>query len=195
MDIQVAIKILQQLDEFETTQNHHNFTELDFANWIISKNAVKDIPENPYINGLIGMNLGFIHNYLMFYSRKMFKTSGIYSIYDYGILMSLFPNKKLKKTDVLKQNILEKSSGNEILKRLLKQGFLIEIDNELDKRSKLISISATGFIELNKIDAAMSDLAATVVGNLEMNEKQFLLSILTKLHLHHNPVFLGNDMD
>lgn len=195
MDFKIAIKILQDLDQFAALQNNSVFTELDFANWLIDKNASREAIENPMLNGLIGMNLGFVHNYMMYYSRKMFKNSGIYSIYDWGILMSLLPDKKLKKIDVLKQNILEKSSGNEILKRLLKQGFLVEIENEFDKRSKLVSISETGFIEINKISPDMSILSSTVVGNLDSNEKNFLLSILDKLHLYHNPVFLGNDLD
>jgi MarR family transcriptional regulator, lower aerobic nicotinate degradation pathway regulator len=195
MDFKFAIKILEQLEQFKASQNGRELTELDFATWIINNNSTKDKPENPHQDGLIGMNLGFIHNYMMFYSRKLFKNSAIYSIYDYGILMSLFPDKSLKKIDVLKQNILEKSSGNEILKRLLKQGLLIETENEFDKRSKLVSISENGFNEINKIAKQINDLSATVVGNLEPNEKQFLLSILTKLHLYHNPIFLGNDYD
>jgi DNA-binding MarR family transcriptional regulator len=195
MEIQLAIKILQQLDKFKTSQNHSNFTELDFANWIINNNSINNNAENPEINGLIGMSLGFIHNYMMFYSRKMFKNSSIYSIYDWGILVSLLPDKKLKKIDVLKQNILEKSSGNEILKRLLKQGFLIETENDSDKRSKLVSLSETGLIEIGKVSEDINNLSSTVVGNLDAKEKQFLFSILTKLHLHHNPVFLGNDSE
>ncbi len=195
MDFKIAIKILQDLDQFKDLQNGADFSELDFANWIINKNVEKENVENPYINGLIGMNLGFIHNYMMFYSRKMFKNSEIYSIYDWGILMSLFPDKKLKKIDVLKLNILEKSSGNEILKRLLKQGFLFETENEFDKRSKMVAISESGFEAINKISGEITKLSSVLVGNLDGNEKQFLLSILNKLHLHHNPVFLNNDFD
>jgi Winged helix DNA-binding domain len=195
MDFKIVIKILQDLEQFKDLQNGANFTELDFANWIIKKNATHEEVENPYVNGLIGMNLGFIHNYMMFYSRKMFKNSEIYSIYDWGILMSLFPNKMLKKIDVLKLNILEKSSGNEILKRLIKQGFLVETENEFDKRSKMVAISESGFEEINLISNDMNKLSSVLVGNLDGNEKEFLLSVLNKLHLYHNPAFLGNDLD
>lgn len=57
------------------------------------------------------------------------------------MLKSLVSDKQLMKTEVIRKNVTEKSSGNEVLKRLLRQKLLEELDNPNDKLSKPLSIT------------------------------------------------------
>ena len=58
-----------------------------------------------------------------------------------------------------------------------------------EKRSKLGSISLTGLIENGMASKDLSNLSVKVCCNLDKNEKQLLLTILTKLYLRTYSVF------
>jgi len=52
--------------------------------------------------------------------------------------------KKPRKTEVIYSMLLELSSGTDMLKRLSKKGFISEYDDEEDKRSKRVMLTAQG---------------------------------------------------
>jgi DNA-binding MarR family transcriptional regulator len=167
-----------------------------FANWLsvevnVTNKADKDLPENT--ESAIAMFIVFMYKYALFYSRKIFKNSLIYSIDDLGVLATLLPDKQLKKADVIRKNITEKSSGNEVLKRLLRQKLIMETNNPNDKRSKLLEITPDGLNEINVVRSQILKMSSLVTGNLSGKEKMMLLNMLSKLHEFHNPLFEAND--
>lgn len=175
-----------------------DFDREDFVSWLISsrKTSPDEAPEAPVLpplNGLIAMYFSFITRYAQFYSRRVFRHSAVYSEDDWGVLVSLYPDQKRKKTDVIRGCIMEKSSGNEVLKRLLKQGLLREQAHPDDKRSKLIELSDAGRAAFESVQTGMDKLANTVVADLTEAEKTTLLALLFKLHRYHNPIFEAGD--
>ena len=139
------------------------------------------------------MYVVFMYKYALFYSRKVFKNSPIYSIDDFSFLASLLPDKKLKKADVIRKNISEKSSGNEVLKRLLRQKLIKETHNPDDKRSKLLEITPAGFTEIGKIRTQMYNMGALVDGDLSEQEKIIMTNLLARLNNYHRPIFDEHD--
>lgn len=176
-----------------------NTTVLDreeFAAWLIAhqrqaveKGEKPSLFDGPPINGLIAMYLGFMAKYAQFYSRRVFRHSVIYSEDDWGVLITLYPFKQMKKTAVMRACILEKSSGNEVLKRMLKQGLLREKANPEDGRSKLVELTDAGRTAFDAVQTGILNLSNTVVADLTEEEKQTLLQILAKLHRFHKPMF------
>lgn len=168
----------------------------DFATWLaieINTNKIdgKALPSKP--QNSLAMPVYFLYKYTLFYSRKVFKDSQIYSLDDFSFLASLLPDKKLKKADVIRKNIAEKSSGNEVLKRLIKKKLIKETNNPEDKRSKLLEITPEGFKEINAVRTQIYKMGALVDGNLSEEEKSIMHTILSKLHKFHNPLFEAND--
>ncbi len=108
-------------------------------------------------------------------------------------MATLLPDKQLIKADVIRKNITEKSSGNEVLKRLLRQKLIKETNNPNDKRSKLLEITPEGLNEINAIRSQMQKMSSLVTGNLSGPEKMMLLNMLSKLHKYHRPLFEAND--
>lgn len=121
------------------------------------------LPEK--IEPAITMYITFMYKYALFYSRKFFKHSVIYSIDDFGVLASLLPSKKSTKADVIRECIAEKSSGNEVLKRLLRQQLIKETNNPNDKRSKLLEITPDGLNAMNAVWDKIEKMASLVTGN------------------------------
>jgi len=145
------------------------------------------------VNVLIAMHLSFMARYAQFYSRRVFRHSAVYSEDDWVVLTSLYPDHKMKKTDLIRSAIMEKSSGNEVLKRMLKQGLLNEYPHPTDKRSKLIELTDTGRRAFESLLSSLPKLAETVVADLTAEEKESLLQLLIKLHRYQKPIFEAAD--
>lgn len=171
----------------------------DFVSWLLNSrrsregNAPVATENGPSPNGLIAMYLSFMARYAQFYSRRLFKDSTLYSEDDWGVLVSLYPYGKSSKTEVIKRCIMEKSSGNEVLKRMLRVGLLQEESNPEDGRSKLIALTDAGRTAFESVQNGIQRLSNLVVADLEEAEKQQLLQILLKLHRFHKPVFEEGD--
>lgn len=195
--------IRKMLDWAEAYEAEGGNTEVydheDFLAWLITHQTrrwepMESLSAGPPTNELIAMYLSFMARYAEFYSRRVFRNSVVYSADDWGVLVSLYPNLQLKKTEVIRGCIMEKSSGNEVLKRLLKQGLLQEQAHPSDKRSKLIALTEAGKAAFEVVQRSISGLANMVVADLTDDEKASLLQILNKLHRFHKPIFeAGNE--
>jgi hypothetical protein len=108
-------------------------------------------------------------------------------------LVTLYPEKESKKIDVLRNCILEKLSGNEVLKRLLRENMLRERENPSDARSKLLSLTEKGKYQFELIQKGIENMSKHVTGDLTGDEKNQLLGMLFKLHNFHQPFFEEND--
>jgi len=190
-------RLIDWAENFESKlADGQQWDDKHFASWLSAEvNAFNTtaIELTPDTDGDISMYIIFMYKYALFYSRKVFKHSIIYSIEDFGVLATLLPDKQLKKADVIRETISEKSSGNEVLKRLLRQKLIKETNNPNDKRSKLLEITADGMNEINALWEQIEKMGALVTGNLSGKEKIMLLNMLSKLHEFHKPLFEAND--
>lgn len=171
------------------------FDQEDFIGWMMTRQQARKTPVAPEEtpNGLIAMYLSFMARYAQFYGRRVFRGSEVYSEDDWGVLVSLYPTGRMTKTEVMRGCIMEKSSGNEVLKRLLKNGLLREFPHPDDGRSKLVELTDAGRAAFESVQHGISNLANTVVADLDEEEKQALLRILIKLNRYHKPVFEAAD--
>lgn len=192
-------KLLDLAEGYESDGgNTQVFDQEDFVSWLITNHQRKPRETTatdfgPPVNGLIAMYLSFMARYAQFYNRRLFRHSVIYAEDDWGVLVTLYPNQQLKKTDVIRGCIMEKSSGNEVLKRLLKQGLLQEQEHPSDKRSKLIELTDAGRAAFEAVEGGIYKLSDVVVADLSEEEKGVFLQLLNKLHRFHKPIFEEGD--
>ncbi len=195
MQVEFIKSLLDLADVYEQEGGQTESLDMpDFAHWLVLRSgqmAPKEaIPLTaPMINGHIAMYLGFMARYVQFYSKRVFKNSNIYSEDDWGVMATLYPDKQMKKTEVMRLCIMEKSSGNEVLKRLLKDEHLEEKPNPVDARSKLIALSHKGKMAYEAVYPGMINLSNIVVADMDDQEKEMFLQTLLKLHQFHKPVF------
>jgi DNA-binding MarR family transcriptional regulator len=86
---------------------------------------------------------------------------------------------------------MEKTSGSEVIRRLIKRGLIVESADEDDKRSVRVSITRSGREEILKILPLMSKVSNIVVGNLSNEEINTLSYLLKKLDYFHNDIYLN----
>ena len=84
-------------------------------------------------------------------------------------------------------NVQEKTSGIQVIDRLINAELAMQWDDPDDKRGKRIAITEKGKQLLLVIFKDMSDVSKIVTGALTKPEKMILLFLLKKLeHYHHD---------
>ena len=130
-----------------------------------------------------------MYRYARFYTKKAMVNSEINSLDDFALLVTLRTHKRVIKGELIKMFVLEKTTGIEIVNRLIRNGLAKQEDSEEDKRNKKIAITEKGKNELNIIFAEMAKTSEIVTGNLEDEEQLEFIRLLTKLdRFHHDLV-------
>lgn len=83
-----------------------------------------------------------------------------------------------------------KTSGMEVIRRLLKKGLIRQFAEKQDKRSQLVMITPKGLKEMKKIFPKMQKVSGIITGNLSRSEQEILVFLLQKLGASHNQLFL-----
>ena len=80
----------------------------------------------------------------IFYAKKFFDGLPINTLIEYNFLLSLNTSDILKKMDIIHMNMVEYTTGVDVLKRLNKLNLVSEFRDALDKRNKRIKITSEG---------------------------------------------------
>ena len=143
----------------------------------------------------ISKNISLLYRYSKFYLKKVLKDSSLQTIDEYSYLICLFQYGSLTKTELNNINAMEKTSGNEVIKRLLKSHLITQQPDDIDKRSIRVSITKKGEDELNMILPGLKKAAILLSDNLAGGEKENLNRYLSVLCDYHHSVFTGHRND
>jgi DNA-binding MarR family transcriptional regulator len=109
---------------------------------------------------------------------------------DFVYLAILMDYESMVKMQLIEQNIHEKPTGLEVIKRLLKHKLIGERDDESDKRSKRVFLTDKGRKIFFKSVVEMQKISKLVTGKLSLKEKNELYHLLKGLADFHNPIFM-----
>ena len=107
-------------------------------------------------------------------------------------MIILLTHDSLSKTELINKNVHEKTTGMEIIKRLLRMGLISQFDDDLDKRSQRVAITEKGKYTIFSILDKMEDVSKIVSGNLSDLEKHTLKQLLEKLDHFHYDIFIND---
>lgn len=128
----------------------------------------------------IARHLSLLHRYSKGYiKRALFASEHLQSEEEYSYLASLFNGEPHSKTELNSLNAMEKTSGAEIIRRLVAKGFAEERPDERDRRSVLVSITPRGRAELMKVFPQLHTAAQLISAPLE-ERQQATLDFLLK---------------
>lgn len=133
-----------------------------------------------------------MNRYAKSYIKRALNDSPIQTAEEFSFLLYLLTHESLTKSELIFKNILEKTSGMEVIKRLIKLGLVEEREDESDRRSKRLSLSPTGRQEILTVLPTMHKVSSLVAGNLTQQEKQTLAHLLTKLDHYHHDIFIND---
>jgi MarR family transcriptional regulator, lower aerobic nicotinate degradation pathway regulator len=196
--------LIEQVERYENQNPEAQPLALsDFTTWLSASQSkeetnafsrVHEFEKADEVN--IGSLVGGLSRYVKMYAKKALENSAINTIEEFTFLAVTWDKNSISKTDLITRNVIEKTTGMAIIKRLLNLGFLHQTDSETDGRSQVVSLTESGKMELMKLFGEMSKVSVIVSGQLNREEKQTLQIILKKLdNFHKNVVDTEKELD
>lgn len=136
----------------------------------------------------IGRLFVFMSRYAKFYIKKALDGTPLQTAEDFTALAILLTHDHLSKSELISHNLQEKTSGTEVIRRLIASGLVRQWDDEKDKRSKQIAITDEGRALLYRVFVDMNNVSKMITGKLSVAEKltlQYLLQKLENFHLEN----------
>jgi DNA-binding MarR family transcriptional regulator len=136
----------------------------------------------------IGRLFVFMSRYAKSYIKKALEGTPLQTAEDFTALAILLTHPHLSKSELINHNLQEKTSGTEVIRRLVASGLVRQWDDEKDKRSKHIAITDEGRKLLFQVFEHTSYVGQIITGRLTLAEKftlQYLLQKLENFHLEH----------
>lgn len=128
-----------------------------------------------------------LYKYIKIYTREIFSQTELYSIEDFSILALIDQMNLPSKKELCEANLTEITTGNDIIKRLIKNDLAIEVEDNHDKRIKRIKTSEKGKQLLYRIYAFLNNMDIDVLGDLDNDERKVIIKYLNHLdNFHHN---------
>ncbi|MDQ0477712.1 MULTISPECIES: MarR family winged helix-turn-helix transcriptional regulator [Chryseobacterium] len=198
MELNLIIEILKELDSFQKIQPGSQKTLEDFRMYLNEKAYEKETPRNLTekfdlevydLENEIAKQVIMLGRYSKQLIRKSLEDNPNLVNEDFTYLFRMMDYPSLTKMQLIEKNAHEKQTGIEIIKRLVKNGLLIESPDQNDKRSTRISVTEKGkkvFLESMKDITIVSKI---MCGKLNGEEKGNLLNYLKKLNTFHHTVY------
>jgi DNA-binding MarR family transcriptional regulator len=178
----------------------HKADVKDFAFWLLEKEKIQVVKQDEDLADYFENNSD-AHNYaykspeaaflvwrlgkfIRYYTRPVLLENGLASQDDFAILAHVDYRKSCSKSEAIDANLIEPSTGIEIIKRLVNQGFISEKVNKEDKRQKLISLTKKGKEKLYKIYVGFSEIQ-DVMAEMNVEQRELLISTLQTLDAFH----------
>lgn len=161
------MSLIPLVSAWESFVDETHSTDLQqFAHWLLASPAPsssvltdKELADayTPTVseNALVGHLLGRLYKFLKGYTKPILSETHLGGLDDFHFLASLKMAGEITKKELIQLNLVEISTGLDIIRRLTKQGYVTEKEHPQDKRALLISITPAGAIVL---DAAYQKL-------------------------------------
>ncbi|MDB5004682.1 MAG: hypothetical protein JWQ34_2907 [Mucilaginibacter sp.] len=146
----------------------------------------------PDINGRLIILLRRIGKFHMVYSNKALEDTELDQIEEFGILVTIYNQKNPIKSEAIFNNIMELSSGTNMLIRMKKRGLVSEYTDPDDKRVKRLKLTAKGETVLINAKDRVLKVAHMLVHDLTDDDKQLCMQLLNPINERFSDTFQKN---
>ncbi|BBE20161.1 transcriptional regulator, MarR family [Aquipluma nitroreducens] len=130
-----------------------------------------------------------IARYHEFYTRKALKDMVINTRLEFLFLQAVDMLERAKKTDLINIYHLEYTTGMDTIRRLINNGLLFEIQDENDKRIKLLIMSDLGKAVYEQAKKRINDESTMFFTAISDNKWKKVLPVLEEIDDFHSDVF------
>lgn len=203
---QLIHQLISLVEQLEIENQGNEVSIHDFKGFLL--NAVGD-PAGDFVNGdvrfgkkehtaqemayqldnSIGRLFVYMSRYAKSYIKKALEGTPLQTAEEFTALAILLTHDHLSKGELINHNLQEKTSGTEVIRRLIVAGLVKQWDDLKDKRSKQIAITDDGKELLFHVFIDMNYVGKMITGKLTVAEKlklQYLLRKLENFHLEQH---------
>jgi len=192
-NVNKTVELVQLWGAFE--EQHPEATLFDFFRHQLTATIKEEKPIAPEwqllpdINGQLVILIRKIGKFHVMYSNKALEGTGLEQIEEFGILVIIFNKKNPIKSEVIYDNLLELSSGTNMLIRLKKRGMISEYADEEDKRVKRLRLTSKGAETLIDAKVKILKVAGMMVHGLTEEDKQLCIQLLNPINTKFSGIF------
>ena len=149
---EILIELIEYLSIYESENENsgRNLNMTDFLGFMNSQYTTENI-KAVELRGEVNNNdfsdtrgsetdisilIVLMFRYAKGYIKKALKDSPIKTADEFSFLITLLTYESLSKSELIQKQVMEKTSGTEIINRLLKMGLITQFSDETDKRTK-----------------------------------------------------------
>ncbi|WP_298543212.1 winged helix DNA-binding protein [uncultured Porphyromonas sp.] len=189
------LDLVERYEEFRGNAEQSMSNFLRFADQTLEQQTNSEEPKvgmggHAYLNAMIARDISFVYRYMRYFVRKAIKDTPLQTIDEYSYLITLMAKGEMTKTELNNYNVVEKTSGSEIIRRLLKGGLISQTRNLQDRRSLLLSITPKGREVVKELLPRMQQSSDLLLRDLSWDQKIFLHSLHEQLYESNHPLFL-----
>lgn len=203
MNFKLIKDVIDLIQEYEVYNESHGTMESieGFKKWIANTFNQEKFQAEPYWEGkehgrspesVVSTLVVHMNRYARAYSKAAIVDSDFSTQEDFIYLINLKAFGEMTKMDLIRKNVQDKSAGMQIINRLINLDWVSQKDSEVDKRSKVISITSKGLDALERQMDKIRKATTIVTGDLTHSEKMELIRLLNKLDQFHQPIYNEN---
>ncbi|MEJ7645329.1 MAG: hypothetical protein WKF87_12095 [Chryseolinea sp.] len=137
----------------------------------------------PFRDGLLLKIIGRISKLNMMYANKALLGTDVGQIEEFGILATIAQEINPRKTDIIYSNLLELSSGTDMLTRLKKRNIIREYSDLKDKRSKRVELTVKGHRTLGLCYERITRNVRMLLHDLSHDDKELCVHLLKGIEI------------
>lgn len=141
------------------------------------------------IDSVINTLIVHMNRYAKSYSKAAMLHSDFSTQDEFIFLIQLRAFGAMSKMELIKKNVHDKTTGIQIINRLIKNGWVSQVNSNKDKRTKVLAITEAGALVLERQMDNIRKATSIVTGNLTESEKYQLAYLLDKLDHFHKPIY------
>lgn len=192
-------EILEALLQYQKEENSSKNLS-DFAYWILDKERINSTPdaiksenslETNEIEEEISRLLVLMYRHAKGHLKAYLADFPDLNQEDFTYIYALKRAGSLTKIQLIERNVHDRTTGLEVIRRLVKSGLFIEYTDPNDKRSMRVELTKKGEVAFLEIKSVTKKIAKLITGKLNMKEKSKLLEMLRKLDVFHQPLYLS----
>ncbi|MEW7289778.1 MarR family winged helix-turn-helix transcriptional regulator [Aquimarina sp. 2304DJ70-9] len=193
-------EVIDLTGEFIKGRLDKDITIKSFANWLSKHLDDKVVTEEYELTGHsieaeLAAYIGRMSRYSNTYIKSALVDLPFATDMDFAFTAILHRSSSIGKTDLIRKMAYDKSSGMEVIKRLLKNEIIEQFQNPDDKRGRLLRLTKKGEENVIKAYSEAHKAAKMVSGCLTTDEQVALLRTLKKLDAFHLPIYLKEERD
>lgn len=125
-----------------------------------------------------------------FYIRKYLIDLPLNSRLEYLFLYTIDNLEKTRKTDLINIHLVEYTTGMDTIRRLIKNEFVKELPDTIDKRAKNLELTESGINLLKKANKRMDEARSAFFACISPNKWKKTMPILKEINEFHNSIYI-----
>jgi len=180
MQLDKLTKLIENFAEY--SENAQEESLESFAFWLLKKLEKQQNIDQEQLNRDLGYYINRINRYGKYFSKHFLEKTEISSLDEFSFLNTIKLLEKPSKSEVYDATITELTTGQQMMRRLVKMGLVAEEIDIKDKRMKRVILTEKGKKTQEKAFEQIGKECNLKFGKLNNHSKKDLLEILKELN-------------